>query len=273
MATRAPPDSQRTYRGKRGFAKRAFGFAKRASGLPGFPYLWLVSFAVVVLMVVTGGFGTGALPLPRRIAFWSLLLGWSALKWQIWFALTVRHNRDWMRAALIGCVLLNLPLPIEIATAAGAIGEVAAGSPVDVWLRALAISIAIFPVMWAVSWQLRRWSPPVPDAAPPPPGGLLDRAKVAPAALLAIEAEDHYCRVRQAGGGNALIHYRFGDALGEVAALEGLQVHRGAWVAAGAVRSAAREGRRWVLTLTDGSKITISATHLPAVRAKGWLAR
>jgi hypothetical protein len=267
----APPDRRRGRGGKRGFAKRASGFVKRATALPGFPYLWLAMFAIGVLMIVTGGFNTGRLEPTVRTGFWALLLGWSALKWQIWFALTVRRPQGWMRAALIGCVLLNLLLPVEIGTALGIVGVKTGLDAPDIWLRALLISVGIFPVMWFIGRQFARNAPV--EAAPPPPGGLLDRAKVAPDSVLAIEAEDHYCRVRHRKGSDALIHYRFGDALGEVAGLEGVQVHRGAWVANGAVTGATREGRRWLLELADGSKVAVSATHLAAVRAKGWLAK
>lgn len=272
MATALPEQlDPRPRAGKRGFAKRARGFAKRAVALPGFRYLWLASFAAMVLMVVTGGFNTGQLPMGRRVAFWALLLGWNAVKWQAWFAFTVRHPRDWTRAALIGTLLLNLLLPVEIGVVLGIMGLNSALDPASVWLRALAIGLGIFPMMWVIARQLR---PRAPIAvAPPAEGGLLDRAKIAPEALIAIQAEDHYCRVRGASGSDALVHYRFGDALGEVAGLDGAQVHRGAWVAAGAVKSAARDGRRWLLVLTDGSQVAVSATHLPAIRAKGWLSR
>ncbi|MEI9926543.1 MAG: LytTR family DNA-binding domain-containing protein [Sphingomonas sp.] len=241
---------------------------KRVDMLPGFPVLWVVTFAAGVLMIVTGGFNTGTLPLGQRIGFWALLLGWKSLLWQAWFALMVRRHRDWTRAVLIGVVVLNLPLPLEIAGVLTILGIAPALDPVQVWRAALLISLAIFPAMWLIVRRVRG-----KDAAPPvvPDDGLLHRARTAPEALCAIEAEDHYCRVRRRDGGDALIHYRFGDALGEVAGIQGIQVHRGAWVAADAVLGAVREGRRWMLLLADGSKVPVSATHLPQVRARGWL--
>jgi len=106
------------------------------------------------------------------------------------------------------------------------------------------------------------------------PGGLLARAGLpSPAALLAIVAEDHYCRVHISDGSSALVHHRFGDALDEVAGLDGLRVHRGAWVADAGVTGAAREGRRWLLALADGSRIRVSARYVAALRARGWLSR
>jgi hypothetical protein len=258
--------------GKAGFAKRVRGFAKRVAALPGFPTLWIISLTVALVMAVTGAFNTSALPVAQRLGFWLLLFAWNSLKWQTWFAFTVRRPEDWGRAAIVGGVVLNVPLPFEIGIVLAIVGIDAALSAPDIWLRAALISAAVFPAMWLISHFVTH-RVAVRPAAPPAPGGLLDRARVVSEALTAIEAEDQYCRVRRSDGSAALIHYRFGDALGEVAGLDGAQVHRGAWVAASAVTGAAREGRRWHLRLADGSKIAVSAPYLAEVRARGWLAR
>lgn len=253
--------------GKDGFAKRASGFVNRALALPGFPYLWIACCAAAALMIVTGGFHTGELPLGRRTGFWLLLMGWNALKWQTLFALFVRKDSDWLRVSLAGGIPLNLLLPLEIALAGRAVGTTMAAPAIDIWGRAFAISVMIFAVCALVGWLVYRKARPRPLAA----NGLLARARIDPAALVAIEAEDHYCRVHHRGGASALIHYRFGDALEELAGVEGIQVHRGAWVAAEAVESAARDGRRWELVLTGGQRVPVSATYLPEARARGWL--
>jgi DNA-binding LytR/AlgR family response regulator len=93
------------------------------------------------------------------------------------------------------------------------------------------------------------------------------------ARLLAVTSEDHYLRLHMEGGDKPLLLYRFGDALADLSTLDGLQVHRGAWIAARAVSAAAREGRRWWLRLPDGTRLPVSERHMPAVRARGWLAR
>lgn len=261
--------------GKRGFANRVRGFVNRVGPsrpLPAFPYLWIAGLAAAALMIVTGGFRTGAMPLGYRIPFWLLLMGWSTAKWQLWFYLTVRKPQDWVWSSAASALVLALPIPFEIRLIARLIGlDGAAPSVFETWGRALAVGVSIFLASMLVLWWLGRRV--APAAAEPPVSGLLARARAEPDTLAAIEAEDHYCRVRRRDGSTALIHYRFGDALGEVAGIDGLQVHRGAWVAAQAVTGAAREGRRWHLLLDDGSKLAVSATHLPAVRARGWLSR
>lgn len=252
---------------KRGFAKAARRFAKRAAALPGFPYLWIACCAAAGLMIVTGGFQTSELPLGRRALFWVVLMGWNALKWQLLFALFVRKDSDWWRVSLIGGVPLNLVLPIEIALAGRLAGTAMTAPAPAIWGRAAVISLGIFLVCALVGWMLWRRATPRPVAD----NGLLARARIEPVQLIAIEAEDHYCRVHHRGGTSALIHYRFGDAIEEVAGLEGAQVHRGAWVAADAVEGAARDGRRWELVLAGGQRVPVSATYLPQARARGWL--
>lgn len=88
--------------------------------------------------------------------------------------------------------------------------------------------------------------------------------------LIALEAEDHYLRVYTERG-DALIHRRFGDALHQVAAIEGLRVHRSWWVARQAVARVVRDGDRLVLELQNGLRVPVSRTYALAVREAGIL--
>ncbi len=268
--------------GKVDFANRASGFAKPIFRLPGareFALLWLSSAVAAGLATVTGAFQTHDIALGPRALFWAMLMGWNATKWQIWIALTLRGRAtSWTRSALVGGVVLNLSLPIEIMLCLRAIGissTPTAGWVWLVWLYALAISLALLPLIWALNPRTR---PGASEAAPPitasiPPNGLLARAGIPPDMVLAIEAEDHYCRVHGQSGSSALIHFRFSDALAEVAGIEGSQVHRGIWVAASALRGAFRERRRWRLLLADGRTVPISASRVAEARRRGWLRR
>jgi hypothetical protein len=257
---------------KRAFAKRVTDFAKRVSPrrpVAGFPLLWIGCAGAMGLMVVTGGFGTGEMPLAQRSLFWLLLMGVNAFKWQIWFGLLVHKPADWVRASLIGTALLNLSLPLEIALCGRAVGVAVRPGPVETWSRALAISFGIIAISSLVTWAAMRRSKA--RRGPALQEGLLERARIVPGTLAAIQAEDHYCRVLTRDGQSALIHYRFGDALGEVAELDGAQVHRGAWVAANAVAGARRDGRRWRIVLADGTEMPVSSTYAPEARRRHWL--
>jgi hypothetical protein len=67
-------------------------------------------------------------------------MGWSLLKWRLWFAWQVRGPADWLRASLVGTVLLNLLLPLEVEAALALVGIDAELGPAAIWLEALALS-------------------------------------------------------------------------------------------------------------------------------------
>lgn len=257
------------------FANAARNFVDRANGrLPGLVWLSVGAAAAAILMVVVGAFGTGDMSFGMRVAFWAMLIGWNAIKWQAWFALIVRKPSDWWRASAIGALLLNLSLPIEIGATLALCGGGFAMAPTTVWFEALAISGLLFVLLILIRWRTQGAKVAVLPADAIRPNGLLAKAGLAsPALLRAVIAEDHYCRVHAHGGANALVHFRFGDALEEIAGVDGLRVHRGAWVADCAVKAASREGRRWLLELSDGHTIPVSSRHVAAVRERGWLRR
>lgn len=231
--------------------------------------LWLATFAAIVLMTTVGAFGTGSLPLGTRILFWTLLLGWNALKWQVWLTLMVRTRRDWPRAAIAGGLCLNLLLPLEIRGALWAIGRPSAVSAPHVWLSALAISAALAILIFGAIGH-RLWPVRLRQAAPDAKGPVA-RAGLDPASILLMEAEDHYCRLHLQAGASLLVYGRFQDGLAELADVPGTRIHRGLWVATQAVAGAERHNRRWLLVLSDGRRCRVSSRHLAAVRALGWL--
>lgn len=88
--------------------------------------------------------------------------------------------------------------------------------------------------------------------------------------LLALEMEDHYLRIHTTLG-SELILLRLRDALSELGAERGRQVHRSWWVAEGAVASAEREGGRLVLVLRNALRVPVSRSFRDQVKEAGWL--
>ena len=109
-------------------------------------------------------------------------------------------------------------------------------------------------------------------SARPDPEFLQRAPNLAVDAVLALHAEEHYVRVYTADGAE-LIHYRFGDAVDEMPAELGLQVHRSWWVADSAVSSAKRGARRWQLELGIDTAVPVSDSYVQSVRERGWLKR
>lgn len=265
MATLSPDQPQPRVRRNRGFVNAARNFAKRAQRLPGFAMLMVGGAAGVVLTTITGAFGTIDLPFGLRLGFWSLLIGWNVAKWLGWFAWRVRTRADWPRASLIGAVVINLPLPLEISGTLwlfGVHGVIDAGRT---WLEAGAISATLFVILLFA--RPRRQHP-----AALADDGILFRVGIRDLAQIhAVRAEDHYCRLHLADGRTLLILARFADTLAELSAIDGERIHRGAWVAASGMDGAQRDGRAWRIVLADGSRLPVSASFVAAVRARGWL--
>lgn len=84
--------------------------------------------------------------------------------------------------------------------------------------------------------------------------------------LLALSAEDHYVRVIT-DKGDALVLIRLRDAIGEVGATEGLQIHRSHWVAKAAIAAARRVADRAEITLCTGDTLSVSRSKLATLRA------
>lgn len=233
----------------------------------------VASVAGTLLCVIAGPFGTGALPLPTRTLVWAALVSLNAFKWWAWYRWVAPRFPDGPKVdfgvAAAGALLLNATLPLEIAWVYRAVGVDFAPGWLGMWLVAVSISVVISAVVTAVAWRQ-----PVPEpvaVAAGPVRGLALKADLS--RLQALTSEDHYLRLHMDGGDKPLLLYRFGDALADLQGQDGLQVHRGAWVRARAVVAAEREGRRWWLRLPDGTRLPVSDRHLPAVRARGLLAR
>ena len=225
----------------------------------------VIAVAVILVAVLAGPFQTAGLPLASRLLFWTLLIGLNMIKWQIWVArIGARAGDSWQASAVLvlgGAILLNLTLPFEINLAYRLVGQTTRIPWAPLFTMSLMISLAVGA---AIAVAHRPAAAAAPAAVMPPTvagvtpvtapaSGLALRANIASLAdIAAIVAEDHYLRLWLADGRSPLVLYRFGDAVRELAGIDGLQVHRGAWVAASAVAGAVRDGRRWRLLLAGG---------------------
>jgi len=136
-------------------------------------------------------------------------------------------------------------------------------------INILVIALVVAVIIEVASTQ-RRDAPHDLTTAPP---ALLDRiafGKRAP--LMALSVEDHYVRIRTTKG-QEMILMRLSDAMREVGATQGLQVHRSHWVALAGVARTRRQGDRAILTLHDGTEIPVSRRYVAAIKEAGLLPR
>lgn len=245
----------------------------------------VLGFAIV--MAVTGPFGTYALMgLGDRLVYFVALgtLNWlQVILLAAWFG-TVEPIDRWPvvgRMALVG-LLASVPGTAEIFLLNAWMGR-----PIPLWAlpgifpeNAFLTIVVSVVVGLFVEQRLRAaadiergrvaaLSPPnAPDAGPP------DFFRRIPPALgrdlLALEMEDHYLRIHTALGSD-LILLRLRDALGELGAGRGQQVHRSWWVANGAIASVERNAGRAILALRNGLRVPVSKSFRDQVKAAGWL--
>lgn len=259
---------------KRAFAKPAVSFAKAVGDEPAIVLMTIAGLAASGIAAIVGPFGTIDLPLIPRAVFWVTLIGWNIAKWSAWLALARRLGHARQRASLIGIAVLGAPLPFEIAIAGRLIRAdfvLPAGTTI---IRAWMIGAILFVTISALAQAVRR-APARAISPPPQPGPphYIARLQVGADDLVAIRAEDHYCRLYLGNGSQRLMLCRFTDALAAVSALDGCRIHRGTWIAAAAVRGSRREGRQWRLKSALDEEFAVSPSHLAELRRRGWLRR
>lgn len=88
--------------------------------------------------------------------------------------------------------------------------------------------------------------------------------------VLCLQMEDHYVRVHTPHGSD-LVLMSLGQAMAELAAMEGLRVHRSWWVARSAVAEAVEDGRNLRLRLVNGIEAPVSRASVAKLRAAGWI--
>lgn len=245
---------------------------------------FIVATVAALLMTLTGAFGTDHFPLAIRLGYWLVVMESGAL---IGVGVTAfveawgrYEGRPWTQGVLIS-LMIALPLTLVVLGTGQLFFGSAPSGP-----RGLAIMfafvLAIVAAITAVNVALARQSPavqlqPEPTAAPAPSPAEPQRPKLADrlprrlrdSPIRAIEAEDHYLRVHTEAG-SELILLRLGDAIAELAGVDGLRTHRSWWVAREAVIAADRRDGRAELTLAGGIVAPVSRSELPRLRDAGW---
>jgi hypothetical protein len=94
-------------------------------------------------------------------------------------------------------------------------------------------------------------------------------AKRRGAALIAVQAEDHYVRVHT-DAGSELVPMRFADALGELSRAHGYRLHRSWWAAATAIEAVRWSRGTGEARLAGGLSAPVSRSCAAALREAGW---
>jgi DNA-binding LytR/AlgR family response regulator len=233
----------------------------------------LSAVAFGALLGVTGPFGSQTAFGPAvRYPFWMViaLVGFGAAAVAGRVLSSTSPGRRTVTRLIAVAAASAVPMTFFVAWAMGVVQPGRAFSPVQL--------LALFPYVALVQLLIARVIAPddqvtvaapveQPAAAPEYPPEFVSKLPVALRRdILALEAEDHYLRVRTLHG-SALILMRLTDAAALIDPRLGLRVHRSWWVAKDGVRAVERAPGRAIARLADDTAVPISRTYLPAARA------
>ncbi len=236
----------------------------------------IIGAALVVgaVLAASGGFGTGAMRIVPRLAYWLAMF----LVGTGFGRLAARRlvPRPWLatrRWAAIGLISLAVGAPMTLVVAASQ-------SLLNEQTFNPALLLQVFPSTFGVglgmtvlAFMVLPRPPGTTHTAPPgaPPPRFLARLppRLAGASLWAVEAQDHYLRLHTSRGED-LILFRLADAVAELEGVEGARTHRSWWVARDAVVSVERADGRASLTLIGGQTAPVSRAYLKGLRDAGW---
>jgi hypothetical protein len=142
-------------------------------------------------------------------------------------------------------------------------------------LRRSALRFGPAEPIGAVASAADRTPAPAAQTAPPLPRFFLRLARLTDLRteeLVAIEAEDHYIQVHSTRG-KELVYYRFKDALEDLRDLDGLQIHRSAWVSRNGISALEEEGRALQVVLVTGARMRASLSNRGALLQAGFRPR
>ena len=248
--------------------------------------------AIGVFLGVIGPFGSfNGGPIELRLFYWvaNLWIGFIIIATAVRLSIRAALRLDvpvWF-ALGVGVAVGALPLGLVLAWFSawfwpGNHGQIA---PISVWYgETLAISEPCALAFYMFRTRVERAaelaastpSRAVPEAPPIPvtPAADADFIDRLPPRLgrdlLCLQMEDHYVRAHTDRGSD-LILIPLKQAVAELAAIEGMQVHRSWWVAKAAVTAAVTNGRNIGLQLRNGVVVPVSRASVAPLKAAGWL--
>lgn len=244
---------------------------------------WTTFTLVVLIFVVSGPYGTlERMTLGVRLGYWLTV---HAVTWTIaiCFALIAEILlRERLSHTLARMMVGSLVAALPIGFALGVIDFAFSGRWTEMesgFHRALfALPLcALFCLLTytAMHRQIAEASaPPSPSSFSPFPAPVASEPEILTrlkphnrGALLRLSVEDHYTEVVTTRG-RELILLRFADALKELGATPGLQVHRSHWVADAHVETLKRMEGKLFVVMKDGTEVPVSRTYLDTTRSR-----
>jgi len=229
-----------------------------------------------VFLAMIAPFGTAAASIVHRHLYWlSATIGGGVIAALIEHVLARRLTGRPRLFVLAQLAVMTPPIAVWVSLLPVLMfrESVSVGRVLKLLPEVLAINVGVMVLAWLMRKALIRGETRLatPDGLAP----FAIRTKLPPrlarARLIAVEAEDHYLRIRTEAG-SALVLMRLVDALDVLSALDGFRTHRSWWVARTAVQAVQWKGGRGALALSDGSFAPVSRTYAAALKGTDWAA-
>jgi hypothetical protein len=242
---------------------------------------------VAIILAMLGPFGTWQAPFGRRLISWSVfaLGGYACFRPVILAGDALAKQSALPRWLTIGmaCLLASMPTTLIVAAVFSnfRLEALRASDLLNLYSQVLIVGATVTAVQLLLGHRVPSKQAPVAEEAP-----LASSAPIEPTStstlldqlplhlrrdILCLQNEDHYVRVHTSAG-SVLLLMRLRDAVAQLAAVNGEQVHRSWWVARAAVRDVVRTDRRVMLRLTNELEIPVARSAIPMLRERGWLA-
>lgn len=228
-----------------------------------------------LFLAAVEAFETVNLPVPLRYLYWQVaLVGGGVIAALIEPFLARRLGGRSVLLAAAQLAAMTPPIAVWVSVIPLIIfGSRASAEPIlpllpDVMTVNMAVIVLAVSVRRSVAPAPR---PAASEGVAPPDIRARLPPRLARSRLVAVQAEDHYLRIRTQAG-SALVLMRLSDALVALNGADGLRVHRSWWVARAAVEAVRWKSGRGELVLSDGAVAPVSRTYAAGLRDTDWAA-
>lgn len=246
---------------------------------PGRHHIFIFAWGIGTLVVAAAGpFGTYvSFSFAARLAFWGTIIVASGLVGTSLRGLAERvlpADRPISRDALVIVLMSLIFTPFVCLLSARMSGQ--SGITMAGFLRTMSF-VALVSLGISISRRLIAlvFAPPPERPVVPEPDAELPRlARRLPSGfdgnVIRLNVKDHQVNVVTTEGDYAL-RLRFGDAVDEMAPVDGFCTHRSHWVARRAVSGAEKDQGKTYLRLVNGDRVPVSRTYMPDLEDAGLL--
>lgn len=228
--------------------------------------------AIGVVMAILGPFDSSEFTLERRFVYWLLCMVGGGIFGVGVDEIVRRLTRSfWPRLIAVSVIMTPLVMGVVLL-----VNNILARIPLTIsnftgtWFQVFVVSFAAMALRQLVWAQSPVQAPArMEDGDPTEVFRKRLSARRRAAALIAVQAEDHYLRIHT-DAGDELIYARMSDALSELAGANGFRTHRSWWVAADAIEDVRWLRGRGEARLKSGLTAPISRSQAAPLRAAGW---